>query len=278
MSVVYSGMWGTGAWGTSPWGGLATTVPTFGAVFAAGDRLIRVNLDAAAQTISPNALGDALNPATWTVTVPSTGKVYTVLAVAQTGPTAFDLLLLEELPTHFVDVELTTSTLRNAAGIPVPTQLSATFRGVRLEATNTVENRTVRKGNGARDIANPPTPNSPVGGALEINSGGDYMMDSGDALLRKLIIRRLVSTPGDFFHLPNYGLGLRQKEPLPINDIRALKRAIVNEITKEPDIIGCEANVTLGADTIFIGLRVKSRASGTSIEFGIPLRQNVANY
>ncbi len=276
--TVFSGNWGTGAWGQSPWGGLSTTSPAFGAVFASGDRRIYVNLDAAPQMVSPNAPGDALNPKTWTVTVPSTGAVYTVLSVAAVSAAALELLLLEELPTHFVTVLLETSTLRNAAGIPIPSEISATFQGVRLEATSTVEKRTVRKGNGARDIANPPTPNSPVGGALEINSGGDYMMDEGDALLRKLVIRRLMSTPGDFFHLPDYGLGLREKEPLPFNDIRALKRAIVNEITKEPDIEGAEATVTLGPDTVFIQLRVKSRASGTSIEFGIPIRQNVANY
>jgi hypothetical protein len=278
MSIAYAGRWGTSAWGTSPWGGIATTGPDFGVVYAAGDRFVHVEFDAPPQAVSPNAPGDALNPATWSIVGTTTGRVFTVLAVKRISATVFEIFTLEEFDPHFADIELSSSTLRNAAGIPIGAAIAASFRGVRLEATSTYEKRTVVKGNAPRDFANPPTPNSPVGGTFEIDSGGDYELSIGAPLLRKLVLRRLVSAPGDFFHLPEYGVGLREKDPLPVNDIRALKRAIENQISMEPEVESVQANVSIGGNVVNIQLLVKTRPAGETIEVGLSIPPNSATY
>jgi hypothetical protein len=278
MTTAYAGRWGTDSWGTSPWGGIATTGPDFGLVYAAGDRFVHVEFSAPPQAVSPNAPGDALNPATWSIVGTTTGRVFTVLGVKRISATVFEIFVLEEFDPHFADIQLSTSTLRNAAGITIGAPLEASFRGVRLEATSTIEKRTVVKGNAARDFANPPTPNSPVGGAFEIDSGGDYELATGAPLLRKLILRRLVSSPGDFFHLPGYGVGLRQKEPLPVNDIRALKRVIENQVSLEPEVEAVQANVSLGSNTLFIQLLVKTRPTGDTIDIGLTIPAPLATY
>lgn len=264
---------GLSPWGIGPWGlGLPLSVGT-GAVYAAGDRVVRVELSSEPQHRSVTAPGDALNPATWQITVPSTGRVLTVISVAEINPTTYELLTLEEFDSHYVAMLVASPDLRDLSGVPVVPTISATFAGVRLEATSTDEKRTVRQGLALRDIANPPTPNSPVGGTLEITSAGDYKSVEGAALVRKLILRRLVSKPRDFFHLPDYGLGLREKEPLPSTDLVKLKKAIEQQVELEPEVDAVQARVAFdyGRNVLLINLKVRLKKTGQQIEIGLPL-------
>lgn len=266
--------WGTSPWGLGPWG-LGFGGLTIANAFAAGDRFVRVTLSVDPLEASSTTLGSALNPKTWTVTTPSTGRVLTVLSVTKHAPRTYDILTLEMFDNHFVQMAVGTSTLKTATGVPTG-PLTFGFSGVILEATSTDEKKTVQRGFALRDIANPPTPNSPVGGTLEITTHGDYKEVSGTQLLRKLIIRRLVSRPGDFFHLPNYGIGLREKEPLPVNDLVKLKKAIRQEIEKEPDVQAAtvQLNYDYAASALVIQMQVLMRQTGQEINFALPVPTN----
>ena len=61
----------------------------------------------------------------------------------------------------------------------------------------------------------PVDPLGAIGGSLRIGADGDYVADEGTELMKKLILRRLLTPKGAFFHLPDYGYGLAVKEPTP---------------------------------------------------------------
>lgn len=267
---------GTLPWGISPWGiGLPMPV-TIQNVFAAGDRLVRVILSGEPQHQTSTADGDALNPLTWSVTVPSEGRTLTVIGVVEIDQTTYDLITLEQFASHLTQMQVESPDLRDVSGTPISPTLSATFAGVKLEATSTLEKRTTRQGFALRDLANPPTPNSPVGGTLQITSAGDYKSVEGAALVKKLIVRRLVSKPRDFFHLPNYGIGLREKEPLPANDLVKLKKAIEQQVQLEPEVDEVKAAVSFdyANNVLLIQLRVLLKKTGQQIQFALPIPAN----
>lgn len=78
---------------------------------------------------------------------------------------------------------------------------------------------TLEAGLPTRDVANPqtrdamldplPDPNNPRNlGTFVVDDTGDLAFDEGLTSLKKRILRRLVTTPGAFLHLPGYGVGI----------------------------------------------------------------------
>lgn len=94
-------------------------------------------------------------------------------------------------------------------------------------------------------------------GTLVIEPGGDYASMTGAELIKKLILRRLTTKPGDFFHLPNYGIGLREKEPLPVADLRKLAKAIELQVAQEPEVAAVKATLTYSASAAVLNVRVQ---------------------
>jgi hypothetical protein len=262
-------MWGTGGWGVSPWGGGVLTGPTIIGTYAISDRIVHVTLDLPARAVSPTTLGDALCPGTWSITNTTSGQTWTILSVRQVSSTEFELLTLERLDDYVTTLVVATAYLLDASGTVSGATSSGTFLGVVEEALSTNQKRTANKGLSLVDVANPPTPNSPVGGTLELMSSGDYLQVGGDALLRKLVLRRLTTSPGEFWYLPDYGLGIQEKVVLLQNDVRALKQAIESTVLEEPDVEACSAKVVLGNNQLLIQLKVLSKTTGQTIDVGL---------
>jgi len=84
----------------------------------------------------------------------------------------------------------------------------------------------------------------------------------------KLVKRRLISNTGDFFHLPNYGLGLRIKEPIPNVDLRKLAVQIEQQVNLEPEVAESRASLSYaaGTGTLLINLKVRLKATGDVIQ------------
>jgi len=82
------------------------------------------------------------------------------------------------------------------------------------------------------------------GGTLVITSGGDYALQGGYDLLRKLIFRRLTSATGAFFHLPKYGAGLRVKEPPSASGLGQMKRLVEDQVRQEREVKSVSAQVS----------------------------------
>ncbi len=105
-------------------------------------------------------------------------------------------------------------------------------------------------------------------GSTLVISSGDYASQSGPDLIMKLVKRRLISNTGDFFHLPNYGLGLRIKEPIPNVDLRKLAVQIEQQVNLEPEVAESRASLSYaaGTGTLLINLKVRLKATGDVIQ------------
>ena len=85
--------YGYSAWGTSPWGAEVGLVSIIRA-FAAGDRVVIVDLDFAPQALGAQYPGDALNPASWLVVSSPQGEDRVVAQVEKLSDTRFRLVTL----------------------------------------------------------------------------------------------------------------------------------------------------------------------------------------
>lgn len=242
--------------------------------------MVRVTLETEPQHTSNTNYGDALNPATWQITQPSTGRTWTVLSVEMIDPHTFDLVTLEIFPNHFGTLKVISTSLLDTFSIPFPT-VESTFNGAYLDATSTDQKRISSLGYSPKDLANVQTPfEDLVGGTLQINASGDYVSMSGDAFIKKLILRRLIAKRGDFFHLPNYGAGLREKEPIPTVDLRKMAKQVEQQVALEPEVAESKANVSYAASAaaLIIQLKVRIKPSGDVLQVALPLSTGTAQY
>lgn len=125
----------------------------------------------------------------------------------------------------------------------------------------------------SRDVKSRPPAGADVLGAgtLSITAGGDYAFEEGTDLLKKLVLRRLITRPGEFRHIPAFGVGLAIKEPLPAGgDLLKLRTAIEGQVMKEPEVEDVKAELILdpNAGSLTLNLRVKVRGTGQSVSIG----------
>ena len=107
------------------------------------------------------------------------------------------------------------------------------------------------------DLANP----SAMSG-LQIGQDGDVALESGLALLRKLIIRRVITPRGRLLHAPSYGALPPIKGLIRPNDLPDLQKQLQNEVLSQPGVIA--AAVTAAQDGGIVTITVRARTeSGT---------------
>ena len=272
MSPAYG--FGVSPWGTGGWGDAEIpSAVAYGNAYAVGDRVVRVELTQEPLHLSSTGFGDALNPRTWQVSDPATGKQWTLMAVREISSKVYEILTFERLPKHFTELELRTTDLLDKDRLPLPT-ITFPFNGCYLAANNTTEQSSATAGYLQQDLMNSIAPPSlpaagdnyasMVSGTLRIDSAGDYTNQFGTELVRKLIMRRLIAKPGDFFHLPGYGAGLGVKETMPVNNLRMLAAAIEAQVKLEPEVRAVKANLSYSASASVLNvlLRVQLEPDG----------------
>lgn len=269
---------GVSPWGTSQWGDAEVQIQMgYGKAYAVGDRVVRVELNIIPLHLASTGFGDALNPRTWRVRDPATNKLWTLMAVRQISDTVYEILTFEHLPKHFTELELWTADLLDKDYVPLPT-LSFLFNGCYRAAVNTPGNANASAGYTQQDLQNALVPVSPAdsavygemaSGTLKIDSAGDYTNQSGESFIKKLILRRLIAKPGDFFHLPRYGAGLAVKETLPVNNLRMLAAAIEAQVKLEPEVQAVKANLSYSASAAVLNvlLKVQLSPNGQIVQF-----------
>lgn len=258
--------WGGSSWGGSAWGLGAGSV-SFASAVALAQRTVRVELTGLPLATSAAGTGDALNPATWAVVRNDTGAAFTVLAVAAVSPTVYDLTVLENFGSWLVTHRVSADTMRVPSGGSIDMPRFAEFIGVSAVVGDS------RDTGGLRDFVNLPAPRNPLGGTLQVSSAGDYVTEEGPQLVKKLIVRRLLTVPGEFFHLPTYGLGLRTKEPLPSGDLVKLRVAIEDAVRLEPEVAAASATITLADGVMVVAVRGRTQSLGSEfdVKFGVPI-------
>lgn len=269
--------WGTGPWGLTSWGS-APSALSFANALANSTNTILVTLSAEPKHTSGFDTGDALNPLTWQVvrldTTPPTA--FTVLAAREFDPPfQFEILVLEPLGDVRVKHRVSSIDLQAPSGIIITAPSSFDFDGLVDVDLSTPAARTATRRHTTRDLANPPAPSvagaESIGGTLKITASGEYELEEGTPLLRKLIMRRLTTQPGEFFHLPDYGIGLIVKEPIMARNMFDLKRSIEEQVKLEPEVADAEATLRLSRDGVLtVQLRVQTR-SGQDLNLGVEL-------
>lgn len=262
-----SGGWGLSPWGLGPWGAGPAAFGT-SQVYAISTNTIRVLTQTALLARSPVLPGDATNPATWRLIRTDTSEFVEIVSVTVVSSTEYILTTQLELPGQLVQLQLSAPGLLDYAGAIVPED-TVSFAGVTEEVTSTPEIIAAASTQGPRDLLNNPFPLQ-ISGTLVIK-GGDYANEFGEHLLRKLIIRRLVAKKGDFYHLPNYGVGLRAKSPIPAGNLVQLQTEIKQQIELEPDVASVSVALVQSTNTLFVTLTVVTVKTGQQLEIGIPI-------
>lgn len=243
---------GTSPYGTSSYGG--GTVLSVLSCRATSTHTVLVELAAPPLAESPIGPGDALNPASWFVRLADLSFTHTVMAVRKVSVSEFELRTLEPLHNWLTVHEAGAPLLRMASGLLITAPRSATFLGVVVEGDRAV-NPLHRY-----DFANNPTGGSTVGGALKVNSGGTYARDSGTSLVRKMVIRRLLTMPGSYFSIApeDFGADLRIGGLFNPSSLPQLKASLERELLKEPDTTEAVVSLVYQQGVITITARVKS--------------------
>lgn len=263
--------WGLDDKGLLPYGDAASIGAFVTRALAVTTRQVDVTVSNFVLDNSPFLTGDALNPSTWAIQRLDTAVFLNVVGVEQVGTFTYRLLTLEEFGAATVPHRASTSTLLDLSGNLIGSPRQADFLGLLEAATASFDARLAKQKTAARDFANAQVPGASVfGGTLQLTGGGDYQTVTGTELTKKLIIRRLISRPGDFFHLPDYGIGLRVKEPVPLTDLPKLKKRIEQQVMLEPEVEAVSVRLTLEAsrNLLSIQLQAREKKTGQSVEIG----------
>lgn len=249
--------------------GPLTTAPTLDGAWAIATNAVRIQLSAEPMHVSPFDEGDALNPLTWRVTNPTTGVAYTVVGASMYDDETVDLVLLETLGSHLETFRVQSVGLLGAGGGITP-DLSALFVGT-VQTLDPIGAVTLDRFLD-RDLANPPLQSDTGGqaGTLKIGTDGDYETESGIELVRKLALRRLSTPRGAFPHLPRYGVGLVEKEPVGNGNLVALRGEIERQMLQEPDIAEARCGLMMDRSNVLqVQLRLKVARTGAVFDMQV---------
>ena len=265
--------WGGEAWGGDGWGGTTALLGgplSIATADAISERQVQVVLSAIPLAQSPLQFGDALNPQTWIVTRLDTNETLPVAAVRLAANNVVELYLLKKLADGLISHKVSAPNLKDSIGGTIVPPNNFTFPGCVKEVPADVPH-------GMSDIANIPASGDTFAGTLQIDSSGDYRHDTGEALLQKLIIRRLTTMPNEYFYLPTYGLGLAVKGTLKISDVPKLQALAELQLLQEPEFKAVSVAITITSDNIlYLKVKATLRQNNQQVSVDQPLQTTLA--
>src|SRR5574337_428890 len=233
---------------------------------------VRATLSSAPLANSSANPGDALNRATWTVTNNVTSVSLFVLQVLQITSTTFDIFVASDMTTD--QFTLACPTLLDSTGALITAPTSQVFTGIALAIPPTPQ------GAGQSlpvDLKNAVVQGlNTIGGTLVIGQDGDYVFESGESLLKKLILRRLTTAPGAFFNLPTYGFGLQEKSLVRPAGLLPLKRQIEQQVAQEPELQDVAVSILLVTGTGLLQVTVLGTIIRTGQPFSVTTKLSIA--
>ena len=238
---------GLSGWGLDTWG---TTSELFlESAVALTTHSVLVTLSNLALCLSPLTEGDALNPTTWRIARDDASTVWTINAVQKITDRRFVLYLRTALQSWNRVHTVGSTTLRSSTGAMVTGPYTLNFRGV-LPATAVTEPA------GPFDLLSTDI----NAGGLRTTEAGAYARIYGDDVIRKMVLRRITTMPGSYFHIaPNdFGQDLKAKEKIRPSSLLALKSRLEEEIMREPGVVDAKASMTLNGGLLQIQARVQT--------------------
>lgn len=292
------GGWGAGFWGGSPWGAGTTDPLAIVTAVAVRENTVRVLFNTAPLfdlTLSPN---DASNPERFSIVEdasttgfdgsparPVTPVYVERVAFAGAGGAILDVTVDRPFSPYPTFYRVSANQLVAAAsGLPLdPARASFRFEGNYRVLRNAQAEATVP----SRDVANPqnfealvaggdpvPVPSEDLLGTFPTDASGDYAFDQGLVQIKKRIFRRLMTQPGAFPAMPDYGVGIPSfVKKLGLAAIRAkLAAESQRQILLEPGVVAAEVTMTSDpAQPSVTILTVKARTSELNVGFSFPI-------
>lgn len=102
----------------------------------------------------------------------------------------------------------------------------------------------------------------------EITSAGDFLLVNGLTNLREAIYRRLITRPGEYKFVPEYGIGINSyiKRRADVETLDQLRTALTEQLLRERRIDAVEhVAIERIEDGIKVGLII--RAAGRALQF-----------
>lgn len=254
-----SGGYGIGPYGLSPYGIGSLSLGYFIelAYLISANELVVI-------TSEPMNLLEAVNPNEWTVRDDTANEVIVVYGVNPIGPNSV-ILYLQRPPAPLSHDFVVASDVSSSTGDTLDPNEYA-FQGVNLASSYTQIGQQRRD----FDFANPFLTSEKVPSTMSVGSSGDYNLVSGEQLVVKLVIRRLVTSPGEFVFLPaSYGQGLKVNAPLYVSDLARLKTQIQNSLLREQELEAVAVAVRLDATTGKLSVDVRGKLKRTNAPFSI---------
>lgn len=275
--------WGITPWGLGPWGG--GVAGTFYVVSATpmNANTVRVLFSLPPKEMHDRIADDGLNPSNYDVTVtsgPSGAWAPRAVCVRPATlpavlPEAVDLTLDRTMPGIMTGVEtvlrVTVTNVLSVGGDPL---VGANY--VPLRSLNGVVRETPDRlaETAGTDFSCPPTPNSPAGGTFRVDDDGDYMMDTGTNLTKKLVMRRITTSKGGFFHLPNYGLGMDEKGLAAAWKMNMWRNDARRQILAEPGVAEADVSVSYSNGIFTANVKVRTQ-QGLTLGFPVSRKLEV---
>jgi hypothetical protein len=250
--------WGFNRFGVSPYGDSITSAGlSLVSAYAITTHSLRVRLSGIPLHQSAWTRGDATNPCTWTIQRQSDSTYLHPIGVTPISSTEYEIITFEALGTYRDAYRVSSDALLDVAKHSLIAPKSADFYGL-LGASEATDNAKIAaRRSQSVDLANRFTPTGGLDGTLTITSSGDYGNSTGVELEKKLLLRRLVSSPGDFFHLPNYGCDWKVKDLIRINELNQRKTATEKQLSQEPNLENVSVSLSLGNNMLQINVSAK---------------------
>lgn len=207
----------------------------------------------------PTGVHDSLNTSNWNIQRTAGAFAYQILTVVPYDEYSVDIFIIGYLSNQVTSYSVSAANVHSKTGQSLATTTTLPFVGVYVAGDLTVDRST------AVDLRNFATPRNPVGGTLIIGTDGDYAEMSGDEFLIKMITRRLTTKRGEFFHAPDYGLGIPAKSILTGDALLNLRVSIERDVAKEPEVAAVKAAVSLQNGVVSVQVTATTKTSGSTV-------------
>lgn len=238
---------------------------------------VDVTFSVAPEAFDPATYWDALNPANWTLSVlsPADAELRDVQIVERRSSLVLRVYFDGPLTGHATYRLTISSLVRDIYGVSMAPSCTAIdfdcFGLIRVPPA-------VARRDARTDIANPfvvsDAPQDGPLGTFQVDQQGDLMTESGRPYLRKRVLRRVITSAGQFFHLPDYGFAEPVNGMITPDTLRRMQSKAKAQILSEPDVADAAVSVSALPDRpgfVVLRIRVVDR-NGATEEMTVPLR------
>lgn len=220
--------------------------------------------------VSPIWAGDAGNLGNIVLTNLDTGAVQILLTSRPvlSDVTAIEYVLASPFLSSLSGYQVVVANLVGYFGEPLIDPKSADFPGM---APSQLPIKVLRP---IIDLFNPQIDGEVINGGLVNGSDGDYSKEGGVPLLRKLIIRRIITAQSAFYHLAGvpYGFGIEAKDLPSTASLIVLRTRMAEEVAKEPEVEDARVSLILTPNHVLnVTVVARVKRTGQQISLSIPL-------